>query len=215
MGQKRKENRGKLTSQQEKFCQHYALNQSGADAYRHAYPASKKWKPNTFHPQVSRTLADPKIAARIRALEAKASEIAEKKFEVTVEKITQELAAIAFANADDYYSWGSFRKPLFTKSGAPIIDPKTGEQRTEIVPFVHIKDSAELTRQQKAAIAGAEMTFSKTGDPVISVKMSDKRAALKDLGQTLGMFKMGLDANVAGKGGGPIQLVVSSAEDAL
>lgn len=138
--------------------------------------------------QAQKILKKPSVGLMIAGLESKIETIAEQKFEITAERVIQELAAIAFANADDFYEWGVVERPLFHKDGAPQLD-KSGQQIIERTPYVHIRPSSALTRQQKAAIAGAGMSFSKTGDPVVEVKMGDKRAALRDLGQHLGLFK--------------------------
>jgi hypothetical protein len=111
----------KLTLQQEAFCQHYAKHRNGAEAYRCAYPKAKKWPPQQVAVEAQKCLSNPKIASRITKLSAKIAEIAEKKFEISAEKIIQELAAIAFANADDYFEWGVVERPVFDKSGNPVI----------------------------------------------------------------------------------------------
>ncbi len=199
MGKKRKKIKDKLTPQQERFCQHYVMNQSGVDAYRHAYPSSKAWKDNSVYPKASSMLADDKVAARISALASKALEVAEKKFEITVERVLQELAAMAFANADDYYEWGVKTVPVLDKNGNHRHD-RNDEPMYENIPYAFVKPSDKLTRQQKAAIVGAGMSFSKTGEPVVEVKMGDKRAALRDLGTYLKLFNQTIDHNVTTTG---------------
>lgn len=201
-----------LSAQREKFCQQYALSKNGAKAYAEAYPASKKQSAQYRAEKSSRLLVEDKIKARIDVLCARVAEMANEKFDITADKVLQELAAIAFANSGTYFDWGTIERPLFNKGGVPRVDAN-GNQVTESVPYVHIKPSADLTRQQLAAIVGADMSFSKTGDPMVSIKMADKRAALRDLGQHLKLFSQGID--LGGKGGGPIQIVISSAEDAL
>jgi phage terminase small subunit len=57
-----------LTHQQEAFAQAVAAGKSQAEAYRIAYPKSLSWKPEALHPQASRMIADPKIAARVAAI---------------------------------------------------------------------------------------------------------------------------------------------------
>ena len=100
---------------------------------------------------------------------------------------------MAFANADDYFEWGSYERPAYKKNGDPIIDPNTGEQRMDTVPYVRIKPSSDLTRVQKAAIVAAEETISKTGDRVISVKLGNKLGALTKLGDHLRLFSAPAD----------------------
>lgn len=204
-----------LTKQREKFCQHYALHKNGAEAYAHAYPKSRRQQPQYRAQQSFKLMRNTEIQDRINELKARVVAVADKEFDITAERVLQEMAAIAFANSDDFYVWGVREVPRFhRKTGQPVLDGD-GNQVIDHVPFAAVKPSDGLTRRQKAAITGAEMTLSRTGEPLVSVKMADKRAALKDLGQHLGLFKLGVDATLSGKGGGPVQLVVSSAEEAL
>jgi hypothetical protein len=88
----------------------------------------------------------------------------------------------------DYYEWGVDVRPRIGKDGRPIIDPATGAAKVDRIPYVRVRPSAELTRAQTAAIIGADETISRTGEKLISVRMGDKRAALRDLAQHLGLF---------------------------
>lgn len=183
----------KLTAKQEAFCQHYALNRSGADAYRHAYPASRKWGAQMVSVEAQKCLGNPSISLRISELSAKVEEIAEKKFEITAERVLQELAAIAFQNAEDYFEWGLDQVPRRRKNKEtglyePVLD-ENGEPITDPVPYARIKPSDELTRTQKAAVLSISETTNKFGDRFIEAKMADKLGALKALGQHLSLFK--------------------------
>jgi phage terminase small subunit len=80
---------------------------------------------------------------------------------VTRTRIVDELAAIAFANAGDYFSWGP--------NG------------------VTVKASEELTESQRGVVAEVSQTITEKGG-TIRVKLSDKQAALEKLARTLGMF---------------------------
>lgn len=195
-----------LTAQEEAFCQHYALNQIGAAAYLHAFPKASKWKPATVHQHASRLLAQGKIQARLMQLKNKVQEIAEKKFEVTTTRVLQELAAIAFANAEDYFEWGTrdvFKRDrktgnlMVNEKGEPI---KIGEE-----PYAIIKPSKKLTREQKAAITGVSQGYAQNGMATMDVKMGDKIAALKTIGTHLGMFNGKTVVEHTGKNGGPIE----------
>lgn len=199
-----------LNAQMTKFAEAFALKGNGAEAYGIAYPASLKHTSQYRAEKASKLLAKAKIQAKIAELQIKVQKVAEEKFEITAERIIQEMAAIAFANSEDYYEWGTFEKPLWTKKGDPIIDLTTGKQKTETVPYAYIKPSKGLSRRQKAAIVGAEMSFSRTGDPVVAVKMADKRGALKDLAQMTGHLKHIHEHT--GKGGAPIPMSVTSTD---
>lgn len=195
-----------LTAEQEAFCQHYTLHQIGAAAYLHAFPKAAKWKPTTVHQHASRLLAQGNIQARLMQLKHKVQEIAEKKFDVTAGRVLQELAAIAFANAEDYFEWGTrdvFKRDrktgnlLVDDTGQPI---KIGEE-----PFLMIKPSKKLTRDLKAAITQVSQGYSQSGLATMEVKMGDKLAALKIIGTHLGMFNGKTVVEHTGKNGGPIQ----------
>jgi Terminase small subunit len=176
-----------LTPAQEKFCQEYALHRNASEAYRQAYPRSQKWKPENLHLQASKLLRRPQVATRVDQLLVRVQAIAERKFNVTAERIVQELAAIAFANADDFFAWGTRQRPVY-RGGRPLLDA-LGKPVTEAVPVAIIKPSSALTREQKAAVAGVETSFTRDGRPVVSVKLADKRGALRNLAQHLGLFE--------------------------
>lgn len=204
---KRRDPTDELNPQQEKFCQRYALHKNGAQAYGEAYPKSLTKTAQYRAENASRMLVQRKIVARITRLGQIVTEVAEKKFEVTATRVLQELAAIAFQNADDYFEWGSFTREKLRKNKEtglyePMLD-QNGEPLVEEVPFARIKPSTDLSREQKAAVVAVSETISRTGDRVVEAKMADKLSALKLIGQHLGMFKELRE--VTGKNGQPIQ----------
>lgn len=195
-----------LTKQEEKFCQHYAIHQHGADAIRHANPALRKKSPQYCAEQASKWLQRSKLQARLTVLMKRVAAKATEEFDITADKIIQEMAAIAFANSDDYYEWGVQYVPKYNKkTGEPLVNPETGEYITEPRPFAIIKPSNGLSKTQKKAIIGADMSFTREGMPMVSVKMADKRGALKDLFAMKGYNKP-IDIELSGKGGGPVEM---------
>lgn len=66
-----------LTPQQEKFAQAVASGKNQAEAYREAYPRSRKWKDASVYAQSSALAADNKVSIRVRDLHAAISERAE------------------------------------------------------------------------------------------------------------------------------------------
>lgn len=183
----------KLTAKQRTFVENYVLTWDAVQAFHTAYPSSKKWTLKQTRSEACKYLRLPHIAAIVEKRRAKFEEIAEKKFEITAEKVLQELAAIAFQNSEDYFTWGAYEKPRYRKdkqSGRyePVIGPN-GEPITDTVPFAQIKPSDQLTRSQKRAILSVSETVTKTGDRLIEPKMADKLGALKLLGQHLALFK--------------------------
>lgn len=81
--------------------------------------------------------------------------------EITQDRVLQELAKLAFANASDLFNWGP--------------------------DGISIKAKADLTPEQQAAVAEVSQTVTEKGG-TIRLKLHDKRAALVDIGRHLGMF---------------------------
>lgn len=206
-----------VSPQEDKFCQHYATYGNGSDAIRHAYPEWRGKDIQHIAVKASKLLAMSKMKVRIIKYQAQLANIAEKKFEITAEKVLQELAAIAFQNSEDYFEWGAFDRQVWKKNketgrSEPVVDDK-GQPVVESVQYVRAKPSAELTRTQKAAVLSASETVTKTGDRVMELKMGDKLGALKALGQHLGLFKERVAVEHTGKNGGPIEHKQVSAEE--
>lgn len=76
-----------LSAQREAFARAIAKGGTQADAYRDAFPGSKKWKDNSVHIAASRLLADAKVALRVDELRSKAAN----KVVLTVESLIAEL----------------------------------------------------------------------------------------------------------------------------
>tara|TARA_Y100000592_G_scaffold96608_1_gene165407 strand:- start:570 stop:1226 length:657 start_codon:yes stop_codon:yes gene_type:complete len=91
-----------LTPAQETFCQQVVLN--GGDqsaAYRIAYPNSLKWKGNSIHVKASQLNATDKVQIRIKELQAKVAELAEKKFEIDADYVLRRHHEIDTMDAAD------------------------------------------------------------------------------------------------------------------
>lgn len=172
----------KLSPQHEKFAQHFALTGNAADAVRQAYPEARTKGDQYLAERGWKLRTTDKILKRIDELKSRAVTTLTDRFDVTVEKIVQEVAPIVFANPADYYEFGYNDVPEYDrKTLQPIIDPHTGKQRIKREPFAYAKPSAQLTPAQMKAIVGATMTTSKTGDKTIEVKLGNKLAAAQML----------------------------------
>ena len=112
----------------------------------------------TANEQGARLLAKVSVAAAVQAEMDKRA----KRTEITADRVLKELALLGFANAEEYFIWGP--------------------------DGVTIKDSAELTPEQTAAVAEVSQTVTEQGG-TIRVKLYDKRASLELIGRHLGMFK--------------------------
>ncbi len=65
-----------LTSKQEKFVQNLIKGMSQREAYRDAYPSSKKWLDTSVDCEASKLFADTKVSQRYKELQEKASNAA-------------------------------------------------------------------------------------------------------------------------------------------
>lgn len=65
-----------LTPQQELFAIGVVSGKSLSDAFREAYPRSLKWAQKTVHEKASSLMANGKVSARVRAMQAVSAEIA-------------------------------------------------------------------------------------------------------------------------------------------
>lgn len=150
-----------LTPKQQRFVAEYLIDLNATQAaIRTGY--SRK----TAEVQGSRLLSNAKIRAAVDERRA----VLTQKLHVTQETVVAELAKIGFANMQDYMRVGL--------SGDPVLD------------------FSRLTREQAAALAEVTVDAYTEGHGEdardvkrVKFKLSDKRAALVDLGRFLGMFK--------------------------
>jgi phage terminase small subunit len=172
----------KLTAKQEKFYRAYLETGNASEAYRQVYDTARM-KPETVNKRASELLQHREIAGRLVANESKLRQAAEERYFVSKERIIRELALIGFSNMLDY------------------IQPQ--DDGTAYV------DLSRLDRDQAAAISEVTVESYTEGSGEersvkrVKFKLSDKRAALVDLGKQLGMFPQRVEAT--GKDGGPIE----------
>lgn len=120
-----------------------------------------------------RLLRNVEVQKAIQAAQAARS----KRTEVTQDMVLAELAKIAFSDQRQVMAWGP--------------------------GGVKLRDSAELTADEAAAVAEVSETVGATGGGSLKLKTHDKVGALKLLGEHLGMFRQKVE--VTGKDGGPVQ----------
>lgn len=153
-----------MNLQQQRFVDEYLIDGHATNAaIRAGY--SKK----TARIQASALLTKPHIKAAIEAKQAKLSA----KLELTAERVLSELALIGFSNMLDYIRIGDDGQPYTDFSAL------TRDQAAAI---------GEVTVETRKERRGGE---DKTTDTIEKVrfKLSDKRAALVDIGKHLGLFK--------------------------
>lgn len=152
-----------LTPKQQRFVEEYLVDLNATQAaIRAGYSA------RSAEVEGSRLLRNARVSEAVARAKAERSA----RLGLTQDRILQELAAVAFARMPEYAAWGS------------------GKQMS-------LKPSEELTDDQAAAVAQVQETekFIKTlgEDEQLmsrerSIKLHDKLAALKLLGQHIGMF---------------------------
>jgi phage terminase small subunit len=151
-----------LTEKQKRFVNEYLIDLNATQA-----AIRSGYSENTAAEQGNRLLRNVKVQ---EAIESRMKE-REERTEITQDRVLLELAAIAFANGADY-------SKIVTKQGHDI-DGNPVEYSD-----VELKNTDELTAEQKKAIAGIKQT--KFG---IVVETCDKVKALELLGKHLGMFR--------------------------
>lgn len=153
-----------LTPQQQAFVTAYLDGgmKNAAEAYRVAYPTSRKWKAVRVADEASALLSHPGIVPIVAQARAKAAaHLAQAidRFAVSKERISRELARMAFADARRLFEWDA--------------------------DGVKIKPSDDLSDDEAAAVVEVSHTVTDKGG-TIRVKLGDKRQALMDLAKLHG-----------------------------
>jgi phage terminase small subunit len=153
-----------MNPRQQRFVQEYLVSLNATKA-----AIAAGYSERSAHVHGCKLLKEPKVAAEIAVQQRAAADRAG----ISVDRVIQELARIAFANMED-----------FARFGGDAVD---------------LVDSGSLTREQLAAVAELGQTASKYGNSV-RFKLHDKIRAVELIGKHLGMF---VDRHtVAAEGGG-------------
>ena len=103
-----RKNQHGLTPQQEKFVQEVVSGKNQSEAYRVAYPASRRWQPATVHQAASRLMADSKVSARVASLQEAAAQISV----LQVAEILNETRRLALSTVSLFFHPdGKLKKP--------------------------------------------------------------------------------------------------------
>ena len=148
----------RLTLKQEKFCQEYVKNGGNASAaYRAAYNA-EKMKPETINNRAFDLLKDGKITARVEDLQ----KAAQKRNEISIDRIVKEIAAAAFFDPIEAFEEDGRVKPL-----------------------------SQIAEMARRAIVGIERreVMGEISEETIKVKLADKLKALDMLMRHLGGYE--------------------------
>ncbi|MFV0437492.1 MAG: terminase small subunit [Desulfopila sp.] len=92
-----KENR--LTTFELAVCQEYFANGGNKSAaFRKHHKSAARWKDNTVWTKASALFAKPSVKAYLTELNDRAKVVAQKKFDITAERVLQAYACVAFAD---------------------------------------------------------------------------------------------------------------------
>ena len=157
-------NRDSCTEYEERFVQAYVTNRGDeVDAFSSVY-STKNLKPAMVKQKAKKVLQKPTVQRRICELRTRALETVE----VTQQRVTAEIARMAYANVDDYVS---------VQNGIMVLHDYEG-----------------MTRDDRAAISSMRSRIVHRDDEEgatvmqVELRLGDKLKALQMLGAYLGMW---------------------------
>lgn len=159
-----------LTPKQEAFALRYVELGNASEAYRQSYDAQNMLT-KTVWEEASRTLADPKVSARVMELQDEHRA----RHGVTVDRILKEYAKLAFLDI----------RKVFDETG-------------NLIPIHMLDDDTAAAISGLEVDKKVSKMTDENGEPMIEsylhkIKLSDKKGALDSLAKSLGLFS---DASV-------------------
>ena len=148
-----------LTPSQEKFATGLAKGLSQAEAYRKAYPNSKKWKDESVWQKASVLASNIKVQSRVQELLQKAAA----KNEITVERVLREIARLAFFDI----------RKLVNDDGTPKGLHELDDDTAAAIAGL------DVARVGNAVVGEGE---------ILKFKIADKNSALEKLAKHLQIF---------------------------
>lgn len=159
----------KLNDKQKRFCNEYLIDLNATQAAIRAGYSAKYANKNAHKildkPEIKEYL-DKKMKDR------------EQRTEITQDKVVNELAAIAFSNASDFFK---IIDKTVTVGGSIVLDDEGNPRTYKDVEFVNTDKLSEANKKVISSI--------KQGSNGLEIKLNDKLKALELLGKHLGMFK--------------------------
>lgn len=167
-----------LTAAREKFVKMVAAGASQRQAYREAYPRSRKWKDSAVDSQASVLFHKPKVAARYKEL----LDDLTKKEQLKAEEIVSQIKNLSTSNVVD----------LLDAVGMVEVD---GIENPELTWVVSREALKALPRSVTSCISS--ITFRKDGS--LEIKLWDKNKSLEMAGKYLGIFteKLEVSGNIS------------------
>lgn len=161
----------KLTAKQERYVQEIIKGKSQRQAYRIAYPSSRKWKDSTVDSKASNLLKNDKVKARYNELNGKAID----KAIITRKRIIEEITDVALDDISNYLDFRTEKVVVaYDEDGKPIIDYRT---------IVDLKDSRTINTKNVSEVSiGTNGSF--------KFKMYCKDKALYKLAEMFGIDEL-------------------------
>ena len=143
-----------LTDRRRAFCDEFIKTGNATQSYLKVFES--KCKPHHLHMKANKLMKEPVVINYISKVRAEITKNNLDRYKVTRERIIEHLAYIAFSNSGDYFEWGP--------NGLVL------------------KDSNDLTDEQKAAVQGISETLTQYGGTT-RLTLGDKLEALSLLGK--------------------------------
>ena len=164
-----------LTDKQEKFIQELIKGKSQREAYREAYPASKKWLDTAVDCEASKLFSTTKVLQRYNEIHDRLMERATQDAIMSAEEVLKELSILGRAKIDDFLKVDDIEYIAgVDEKGNPI---------KQTVRTVEIFRTEDIGKDKIKAIS--EIRQTKDG---IALKLNDKQKALETLGRHWGLF---------------------------
>ena len=156
-----------LTAPEEVFVRLVITGMSQAEAYRNAYPASKKWQDKSVNSKASLLASQDIIRQRIAQLTAPVI----KKLELTITRAIEECMRIAYVDPHDLFDDNGALKPISQ------IDPAT----RAAIANLEVTELFEMQGEGKDKVR-VQIGYLK------KIKLNDKNGALDKLMKHLGGY---------------------------
>lgn len=164
----------KLTQKQEKYVQELIKGKSQREAYRIAYPSSRRWKDNVVDVKASELLKNGKVSVRYNALRNRVIKRTEEKAIITAEEIIKEIADIAKDDISNYLDFSMKNIVVGFDDDGPIREDRI---------VVNLKDSKGIDTKNIS-----EINLGKDGQ--FKFKLYERDKALFKLAEIFGLNEL-------------------------
>lgn len=175
-----------LTIKQEAFCQAYVKSGDKSEAYRSAYNCSRL-KDKSIHELSSKLSKNVKVASRLKELQDKISDIADKQFNITHEEILNHLNILRNSRIDEYVEYVEYEFPIIetTTTGTGKNAVTTTSTRIELRKELRFKPFDKLTKEQLMCIESIKQN--RYGE--IELKLHGKDWTIDKINKHIGFYE--------------------------